>query len=400
MTKYELPIELMREWRHQIHSNPELGFEEKATSALVSNLLTDWGYKVTKGLAVTGLVGQRVFGDGKGPKIGLRADMDALPLQEETGLPYQSRNPGKMHACGHDGHTAILLGAAKAIASLNPQHFNGTLNLIFQPAEEVGGGGGAQRMIDDGLFDQFPCDHIFALHNYPGVPVGSLAFRPGPFMCSSDLVKLTFRGKGGHGGLPHLAIDPTLPLATTISGLQSLLGRNIDPMYTGVISVGKVHAGHSYNIIPTTANLELSVRALQPEVRETLAARIRELAEFQAKSYGCSVEIEYNLGYPVLVNSTIATAELKSAAAKVFSTSQIDSTALPLTGSEDFAYMLEQIPGCYVLIGNGDNGHSAGERIGPCSVHNPHYDFNDDSLSTGAQLWLAVCQHFFHDQNR
>lgn len=400
MTKYELPIELMREWRHQIHANPELGFEEEATSALVRDLLTDWGYQVKTGLAVTGLVGQRVFGDGKGPKIGIRADMDALPLQEETGLPYQSRNPGKMHACGHDGHTAILLGAAKAIAGLDPKNFNGTLNLIFQPAEEVGGGGGAQRMIDDGLFDQFPCDYIFALHNYPGVPVGSIAFRSGPFMCSSDLVKLTFTGKGGHGGLPHLAVDPTLPLASTILGLQTLVGRNIDPMYTGVVSVGKIQAGRSYNIIPNTAELELSVRALQPDVRETLAARIRELAEFQAMSYGCKVAVEYNLGYPVLANSAVATAELESAATKVFSTSQIDSTALPLTGSEDFAYMLEQIPGCYVLIGNGDNGHSAGQRIGPCSVHNPHYDFNDDSLSTGAQLWLAVCEHFFRDQNR
>ena len=400
MTKYELPTELMREWRHQIHANPELGFEEEATSALVRDLLTSWGYEVTSGFAITGLVGQRVFGDGTGPKIGIRADMDALTLQEETGLPYQSRNPGKMHACGHDGHTAILLGAAKAISELDVDGFNGTLNLIFQPAEEVGGGGGAQRMMEDGLFDKFPCDLIFALHNYPGVPVGSLAFRPGPFMCSSDLVKLTFKGKGGHGGLPHMAIDPTQPLAGTISALQSIVGRNIDPMYTGVISVGKVHAGHSYNIIPTTAEIELSVRALQREVRETLEARIRELADFQAKSFGCSVQIDYKFGYPVLVNDSAATEEIIAAASKVFSTAEVDAQALPLTGSEDFAYMLQQVPGCYLLIGNGDNGHSGGERVGPCSVHNPHYDFNDESLSTGAQLWLALCEHFFHDQNR
>lgn len=400
MTKYELPTELMREWRHQIHSNPELGFEEEATSAMVRDLLISWGYEVTTGIAVTGLVAQRVFGDGSGPRIGIRADMDALPLQEETGLPYQSRNPGKMHACGHDGHTAILLGAAKAISDRSCDGFNGTLNLIFQPAEEVGGGGGAQRMMDEGLFQGFPCDQIFALHNYPGVPVGSLAFRSGPFMCSSDLVKLTFIGKGGHGGLPHMAVDPTQPLASTISALQSIIGRNIDPMYTGVISVGKVHAGHSYNIIPTTAELELSVRALQPEVRETLEQRIRELAEYQAKSFGCSVQIEYKFGYPVLVNDIAATAEVVAAASKVFRSEEVDAQALPLTGSEDFAYMLQQVPGCYLLIGNGDNGHSDGQRVGPCSVHNPHYDFNDESLSTGAQLWLALCEHFFHDKKR
>jgi len=388
-------IKLMKEWRHRIHSNPELGFEEQMTSQFVIQCLISWGYKVTTGLAETGVVGQKVFGDGSGPKIGLRADMDALPIQEMTGLPYQSINPGKMHACGHDGHTSILLGAAQAIADSDTSSFNGTLNLIFQPAEEVGGGGGAQRMIDEGLFEQYPCDAIFALHNYPGVPVGRVEFRSGPFMCSSDLVKITFTGKGGHGGLPQMSIDPTLPLSATVLGLQSIIGRNIDPIHTGVVSVGKIASGQSYNVIPERAELELSVRALQPKVRDTLEKRIRQLAENQAAAYDCTAHITYQYGYPVLQNSAQYADVIRSVAEKAFGAKQVDSNAEPLTGSEDFAYMLNSVPGCYFLIGNGDNGHTDGKRVGPCSVHNPHYDFNDDALSVGAQMWVDLVEQFF-----
>ena len=398
MTSAKIPTELMREWRHQIHANPELGFEELETSSMVLGLLKNWGYQVTTGFAETGLVAQRVFGLGTGPKIGIRADMDALPIQEETGLPYQSQIPGKMHACGHDGHTAILLGAAKAISELDSSSFNGTLNLIFQPAEEVGGGGGAQRMIDDGLFEQFPCDAIFALHNYPGVPVGRCEFRAGPFMCSSDVVRIKFSGKGGHGGLPQMAIDPSLPMASTLLGLQSIIGRNIDPLDTGVISVGCISGGHTYNIIAETAELELSVRALQPEVRSKLRERIETLAKSQAASYDCTAEISYTLGYPVLVNAGTPVEQVKQIATAVLGEEKVDSNARPLTGSEDFAYMLQQVPGCYLLIGNGDNGHVDGVRSGPCSVHNPHYDFNDDALDVGARIWVQLAEHFFNQQ--
>lgn len=400
MTTSAIPTDLMKAWRHQIHANPELGFEEFATSKLVSDLLSGWGYTLTTGFAETGLVAQKVFGDGSGPRIGIRADMDALPIQEETGLPYQSQIPGKMHACGHDGHTAILLGAAKAISELESSRFNGTLNLIFQPAEEVGGGGGAQRMIDDGLFEQFPCDAIFGLHNYPGVAVGRCEFRTGPFMCSSDVVRLKFVGKGGHGGLPQMAIDPSMPMASTLLGLQSIIGRNLDPLDTGVISVGRVSAGHTYNIIAETAELELSVRALQPEVRTRLRERIETLAHAQAASYECRVEISYKLGYPVLVNADEPAEQIRQIATAILGEENVDANARPLTGSEDFAYMLQQVPGCYLLIGNGDNGHVDGMRSGPCSVHNPHYDFNDDALTVGAQIWVRLAEYFFSEENK
>lgn len=396
MVSVDLDLNAMKQWRHRIHQHPELGFEEQATSQLVADCLQQWGYEVHQGLAKTGVVGRLVFGDGSGPRLGLRADMDALPLQEETGLPWQSQVAGKMHACGHDGHTAILLGAAQVLAQMhqNTPGLNGTVHLIFQPAEEVGGQGGAQRMIDEGLFEQFPCDAIFALHNYPGVPVGQCEFRSGSFMCSSDKVLIRFRGKGGHGGLPQLAIDPTQPLAATVLGLQSLIARNLDPLDTGVISIGRLKAGEVYNIIPEEAMLELSVRALQPQVRERLHQRILGLAEQMAAAYECTAELEYEYGYPVLVNSEPETQRIAQVARKVLGDENVNAQSQPLTGSEDFAYMLQQLPGCYVLIGNGDNGFAQGQRTGPCSVHNPHYDFNDNALETGGRLWVALATDY------
>lgn len=396
--KVNLDVDLMTAWRRSIHQNPELGFEELATSRLVAEQLGAWGYSVSIGMAETGVVGQLVFGDGSGPKLGLRADMDALPLQEETGLPWASQNDGKMHACGHDGHTAILLGAAKALSESyqsDPNRFNGVLNLIFQPAEEVGGGGGAQRMIAEGLFDQFPCDAIFALHNMPGIPVGKCHFRSGPFMCSSDKVKIVVRGKGGHGGLPHLTIDPIVAASSIVMALQSIVARTIDPLDTVVISVGQLHAGFTYNIIPESVELELSIRALRPDTRLLIEKKLHSLVQHQAEAFGCRADIEYELGYPVLTNHESVTELMTRAARAVFGDDGVDSEAPPLTGSEDFAYMLQQLPGCYVLIGNGDNGHDAGQPIGPCSVHNPHYDFNDENLPLGASLWLNLTQEFF-----
>lgn len=394
----DLDIDLMKSWRHAIHQNPELGFEEHATSALVAEQLRALGYTVSVGLAETGVVGQLVFGDGTGPKLGLRADMDALPLQEETGLPWASQQAGKMHACGHDGHTAILLGAATVFAerhAANANQFNGTLTLIFQPAEEVGGGGGAQRMLDDGLFDRFPCDAIFALHNMPGIPVGECHFRAGPFLCSSDRVRIVIRGKGGHGGLPHLAVDPTVAAASMITAAQGIVSRTVDPIDTVVLSVGQLHAGFTYNIIPETVSLELSVRALRPETRNAVQARLTHLVHHQAASFGCEADIHYETGYPVLVNDASVIDVMTRAAKAVFGDAHVHTEASPLTGSEDFAYLLEQVPGCYVLIGNGDNGYATGQAIGPCSVHNPHYDFNDENLPLGASLWVRLAEEFF-----
>ncbi|MBS7662965.1 amidohydrolase [Pseudomonas lalucatii] len=387
----------MKSWRRTIHQHPELGFGEFATSRLVAECLEQWGYEVHRGIAVTGVVGTLRWGAG-GPRLGLRADMDALPIQELTGLPWASRTPGQMHACGHDGHTTMLLGAAQVFARMHREGRlpgSGTLHLIFQPAEELGGGGGARRMLDEGLLERFPCDAVFAMHNYPGVPTGHFRFRAGPFMASSDRVMIRFSGKGGHGALPHLAVDPMLPAAATVLALQAIVGRNIDPNDAAVISVGRIEAGNTYNVIPETAEMELSVRALRPEVRDLLEARIRTLVEGQAAAFGVSSEVQYERGYPVLVNSVRETQLAAEVARELVGAARVVEDAPPLSGSEDFAFILQRVPGCYLLIGNGDNGFGAGEHLGPCSVHNPHYDFNDDCLVPGAAFWVALGERFF-----
>ena len=396
----QIDAEQMKVWRHAIHRNPELGFEEHATSALVAEQLRAWGYEVHTGIAITGVVGVLRVGDRSGPRIGLRADMDAIPVQEMTGLPWASVNPGKMHGCGHDGHTAMLLGAARALASRASNgelSGNGTLVLIFQPAEELGGGGGARRMIDEGLFERFPCDAIFGMHNFPGIPVGEVHVRPGAFMASSDKVLIRFVGRGGHGGMPHMAVDPTLPAAATVLGLQSIVGRNVNPNLAAVISVGRMQAGSAYNVIAESAELELSVRTLDAEVRDLVERRIRELADNQARAYGCSTEIRYERGYPVLINAAAQTAFAVAVARKTFGADHVVDDTQPLTGSEDFAFLLEQVPGCYLLVGNGDNGHADGKWAGGCMVHNPHYDFNDACLAVGARLWIGLVEQYFQN---
>ncbi len=391
----------MKTWRRTIHQHPELGFDEVATSRLVADSLAEWGFDVHTGIATTGVVGVLRWGEGgdnSGPHLGIRADMDALPIQEETGLPWASRNAGRMHACGHDGHTAILLGAAEVFGRLYREGRlpgAGTLNLIFQPAEELGGGGGAKRMIDEGLFERFPCDAVFGLHNYPGVPTGHFRFRAGPFMASSDKVLIRFTGKGGHGALPHMAADPTLPAAATVLALQAIVGRSVDPGEMAVISVGRLEAGKTYNVIPGTAELELSVRALHPDVRDRLEARIGELAHAQGAAFGVACEVRYERGYPVLINSAAETRLAVEVARELAGDDEIADDAAPLPGSEDFAFMLQQVPGCYLLIGNGDNGFGGGAHLGPCSVHNPHYDFNDACLARGAAFWVALARRFF-----
>lgn len=375
--------------RRDIHRHPEMGYQEYRTSDLVAEQLRQWGYAVTRGLGGTGVVGQLRRGEGR-KSLGIRADMDALPIEEATGLVYASCNAGIMHACGHDGHTAMLLAAAKHIARNVP--FSGTLNLIFQPAEE--GLGGAKKMMEDGLFTLFPCDAVFAMHNMPGYPQGHLVLRDGPMMASSDYVTITLDGKGGHGAMPHQAADPLVAGAAIVMGLQSIVSRNVDPLETAVITVGAFQSGFANNVIPQQAILSLSVRALSPKVRELLHHRIIELAQAQAQSYGVTAHVEYQHGYPVLVNHLHETNFAREVAEELVGAEHVTRQGKQLTGSEDFAFFLENVPGCYLLIGNGSgegNGHGA------CMVHNPGYDFNDDNIKVGSAYWSLLVKRFLQD---
>ncbi len=371
--------------RRDIHRFPELAFEEHRTSDLVAAKLEGWGYAVHRGLGGTGVVGTLRRGQSS-RRLGIRADMDALPIQEATGLAWASSKPGLMHACGHDGHTAMLLAAAKAIAQ--ETSFDGTLNLIFQPAEE--GGGGAVRMMDDGLFDQHPCDAVFAMHNMPGTPAGHFVFRDGAAMASSDYATIRVHGTGGHGAMPHLAADPLVAAASMVMALQTIVSRNVDPLHTAVVTVGALHAGNANNVIPALATLELSVRALDPQVRLLLEQRIKAQVAAQATSFGVTAEIDWREGYCVLVNAPRETDFARQVALKLVGTERVTLHGPALTGSEDFAFMLEKIPGSYLLIGNGD-----GDSVGACMVHNPGYDFNDDNIVTGASYWRALVREYF-----
>jgi hippurate hydrolase len=368
--------------RRDIHRHPEMAFQEHRTSELVAQKLRDWGYQVSTGIGGTGVVGQLVRGTSS-RAIGLRADMDALPITEATGLDWASSRPGTMHACGHDGHTAMLLAAAQQLAEYGD--FDGTLNLIFQPAEE--GGGGALKMMEDGLFERFPCDAIFAMHNMPGYPQGQLVFRSGPFMASSDYASVTLHGIGGHGAMPHKASDPVVAAAAIVMALQTIVSRNTDPLQPAVVTVGSLRAGQANNVIPASAQLEISLRALDPQVRLDMERRIKQVITLQAESLGVSADIEWRSGYAVLVNDGQQTARALAVAQRHFPAAQIEANGAMVTGSEDFAFMLERVPGCYLLIGNG----SAGEP-GACMVHNPAYDFNDHNIATGASYWIALAQ--------
>ena len=372
--------------RRDIHRHPELGYQEFRTSELVAQQLASWGYRVTRGLGGTGVVGQLVRGQG-GKRLGLRADMDALPIQEATGLPHASSHAGLMHACGHDGHTAMLLAAAKHLAEQG--QFDGTLNLIFQPAEE--GLGGARKMMEDGLFEQFPCDAIFAMHNMPGFPRGKLLLRDGATMASSENITITLEGKGGHGAMPHVAIDPVVAGAAIVMGLQTIVARNVPPLHMAVITVGAFQAGEANNVIPQTATLKLSVRSLDRAVRQLLNRRIRELVEAQAHSYGCQATVDFQGGYPVLVNTQPETEFARQVALELLGADQVVLQTAPLTGSEDFAFMLEQVPGSYLFIGNGD---AASGGHGACMVHNPNYDFDDGNIAIGSAYWVRLTERF------
>ncbi len=374
--------EELREIRHQIHGNPELGLQEFKTSALVAEKLRQWGYEVEQGLATTGVVATLKVGDGE-KSIGLRADMDALPIYENSGKPWASKHPGLMHACGHDGHTTILLGAARYFAET--RRFNGTLRLIFQPAEEMINGG--EIMVKEGLFDRFPCDVIFGMHNMPGLPVGKFFFQPGALMASMDQFHITVRGCGGHGAIPHKAIDPVLVAAHITTALQSIVSRNVDPLEAAVITVGSIVAGEAANVIPDSAEMKISVRSLSRDTRQLLLTRIPALAQAQAASFGATAEVTHVNGTPVLVNDEEMARFAWQVACKTFGEDRAEFGIKPLMGSEDFSFILEAQPkGGFLLFGNGDVGE------GSCMVHNPGYDFNDASLVPASSYWGALVE--------
>lgn len=366
--------------RQDLHRHPELSFQEHRTAAIVAERLAGWGYEVTTGIAGTGVVGRLVRGNGSGKSLGIRADMDALPITEATGLPYASENAGVMHACGHDGHTTVLLAAARFLAESG--RFDGTLNLIFQPAEE--NGGGANRMIAEGLFERFPCDAVFGLHNWPCVGEGHFGCVSGPAMASVDQITITVRGKGGHGAAPHETVDPVVASAHIITALQTVVSRNVDPLDMGVVTVGSIHGGAAPNVVPESVELKLTARAFKPEVREVLRERIPAIARAQAESFGATAEVQYRPGYPAVLNHDAETALARSVAVDTFGAARVDAGFRPRTASEDFAFMLQKRPGSYVFVGNGDGA----------SLHSPYYDFNDAILAPSATYWVRLAERF------
>jgi hippurate hydrolase len=369
--------------RRQIHANPELAYEEHATANLVAERLQRWGYEVHRGLGGTGVVGTLKAGSST-RRIGLRADMDALPIVETSGRAWSSKVLGKMHACGHDGHTAMLLAAARHLAA--SRNFDGIVHLVFQPAEE--GQAGARRMLEDGFLDLFPCDAMFGMHNMPGRPEGKFVAVPGFAMASSDTAVITVRGKGGHGAMPQGAIDPVVAASSIVMALQTVVSRNVPPLEMGIITVGAFHAGEAPNVIPDTAELRLTVRAFRPDVRDLLERRIHEVAQAQAAVYGATASVEYQRRYPVLNNDPAQTTFCKHVIQDWLGDDGLLDITEPVTGSEDFAFFLEKVPGCYVFIGNGVGSE------GGCMVHNPGYDFNDRVLPTGASYWVRLTESY------
>ncbi|MFF0924540.1 M20 aminoacylase family protein [Rhizobium leguminosarum] len=370
--------------RHDLHQYPELAFQELRTSKLVASRLSSWGYEVATGIAGTGIVATLRRGEGK-KRIGIRADMDALPIEEATGLAYASSNPGVMHACGHDGHTSILLAAARYLAESG--NFSGTLRLIFQPAEEIGAG--ARKMISEGLFERFPVDAVFGLHNWPGVPTGQFGFVAGPAMASVDKAIIKIIGKGGHGAEPHRTVDPVLASASFITALQSVVSRNVDPQEMAVVTVGSIHAGSASNVIPESVEMQLTMRAYNETVRQLLRERIPALARAQAESFGAEADVNYRLGFPALINHAAETAFTRDVAYDALGPAAIEKDFRPRTASEDFAFMLQANPGSYLFVGNGDSA----------PLHSAHYNFNDAIIAPAARYWVRLAETFLTDDN-
>jgi hippurate hydrolase len=373
----------MTAWRRDIHRHPEIAFEEHRTAEVVAGKLADWGIEVHRGLAGTGVVGLLEGRRAGAGMIGLRADMDALPLQELNGFDHRSVHDGKMHACGHDGHTAMLLGAARYLAET--RNFAGRIAFIFQPAEE--GKGGARVMIEEGLFERFPVESVYGLHNMPGLDRGQVALRAGPLLAAADTVTIEITGKGGHAAIPHMAIDPVVIGAEIVMALQTIASRRIDPLDSLVISVTRFDAGTADNIIPETARLTGSVRTLKTETRDQVEAEIRRVADGIAAAHGGTAEVTFSHGYPATVNWPEETARCAAVAGEIVGPKNVHGEVAPVMGSEDFAFMLEKKPGCYILLGNGLEGGPGG-----CSVHNPNYDFNDEVAVIGASYWARLAE--------
>jgi amidohydrolase len=370
-------------WRRDIHQHPELLYDVHRTAAFVADRLREFGCdEVVTGIGQTGVVGvikgKRPAGNGDLKVIGLRADMDALPIEEETNLPYASKTPGKMHACGHDGHTAMLLGAARYLSET--RNFAGNAVVIFQPAEE--GGAGAAAMIKDGLMDRFGIEQVYGMHNGPGIPIGQFAIRPGPIMAATDAVDIKIEGLGGHAARPHKCIDSVLVGAQVISGLQSIVSRTIDPLESAVISICEFHAGNARNVIPQTAELRGTIRTLTPEVREQVEKRVREVVAGVAQMTGAKIDLVYERGYPVTVNHAAQTEFATRVASEVGGDGAVGDTP-PMMGAEDFAYMLEARPGAFIFCGN---GNSAG-------LHHPAYNFNDEAIVYGTSYWIKLVEN-------
>ncbi len=375
-------ISEMKAIRKELHRYPEIGLEETRTAELIGDHLEALGYQVHRGLAKTAVVGTLRNG-GSNRAIGLRADMDGLPISERTGLVYASQNPGKMHACGHDGHMAMLLGAAKAIAKR--RRFNGTVHLIFQPAEE--NYGGAKMMVEEGLFELFPCEAVFSLHNDPTLPLGQFALRDGPIMAAVDEARITLHGRGGHGAEPESTADPIVAGASIVMALQTIVSRNIQAFDPAVITVGSFHGGSASNIIPNEVEIVVGIRSFDPTTRDFIEKRIAEIANFQAESFSMTASVNYERSYDATVNHTAETNFLRTQAVQFAGVENVTDLDQPRMGSEDFTYMLQACPGCYFFIGTA----STPDAI---SLHHPGYDFNDDILPIGAGFWTQLTEAF------
>ena len=374
--------------RRDLHAHPELCYEEQRTSDVVADKLTQWGIPVIRGLGVTGVVG--IIKNGTSERsIGLRADMDALPMQEINTFEHASRHPGKMHACGHDGHTAMLLGAAKHLAE--HRNFDGTVYLVFQPAEE--GGAGAKRMIEDGLFEQCPMDAIYGMHNWPGIPAGHMSVVEGPMMASSNEFYLTIKGKGAHAAQPHKGIDPVMVAVQIAQSWQTIISRQKSPLDTAVLSITQIHAGSATNVIPDDAKMVGTVRTFTWPVLDLIEQRMEEIARHTAAAFGAEAEFRFRRNYPPLVNHPAETRFAVEVMKEVLGAERVDDQVEPTMGAEDFAYFLQAKPGCYMFIGNGEGDHrDGGHGLGPCVLHNGSYDFNDNLLPIGASFWVRMVE--------
>lgn len=389
----EFRAELQR-IRRDIHAHPELCFEENRTADVVAGKLAEWGIPVLRGMGVTGVVGMIRKG-ASSRAIGLRADMDALPVQEINTFPHASRHEGKMHACGHDGHTAMLLGAAHHL--VRHGDFDGTVYVIFQPAEE--GGGGARRMMDDGLFKECPMEAVFGMHNWPGVAVGTFGVTPGPMMASSNEFEVTVRGRGSHAAQPHKGIDPIMIAVQIAQSWQTIVSRNKNPLDAGVLSITQIHAGSATNVIPDEARLIGTVRTFSTEVLDLMEKRMHDIASHTAAAFDAEIDFDFKRNYPPLINHPKETAFAVEVLRSIVGDENVDAQVEPTMGAEDFAFMLQEMPGCYVFIGNGEGQHrDMGHGVGPCNLHNPSYDFNDDLLPIGATYWVQLAERFLRHQ--